>query len=1313
MSPRTLRSLSIGLRNLALLGVSLAITVCSDGGGTGPARCEVTAVTVDPDALTLGVGVTATVTAQLTSSNCIDPPVIVWSSSDSSQVAIHGNGGQAEVTGAALTTLRSPIAARLIPVTISAATANLSGSSLVTVVEPADINLSADSVGFAADYAGTDPPSQDVTITSGGPGILSGLVVGPVSYGVGASGWLRAPVLSGTSASPSATLTLQPVTGALTEGTYTATLTVASTVAPNSPREIAVTFTVGPPPPEITLSATTLDFVAAQGGPNPASQTITIKNTGGGTLTGLGVGTITYGPGAAGWLQPPVLGATQADPEAALTLQPVTGALRAGTYTATVPVTSSVASNSPQEITVTFTVGPPPPAIALSSTALSFTATQLGDDPASQVVTITNSGGGTLSGLGINSIVYGPGAAGWLQAPVLSSTTANPSATVTIQPVTGSLPAGTYTATIPISSALATNTPQTITVQFTLAPAPPRIGVAPATPTFTAIEGGANPASQTVTITNTGGGTLSGLAVGTIVYGNGATGWLGTPTLSGTTANPSVTLTLRPVTGTLAPGGYTATVPITSSVASNSPQNVSVTFTVTAPAPTITLTPSARTFTAIQGGANPSSQTIAITNGGGGTLTGLAVGTVSYGAGAAGWLQAPTLSGTTANPSVTLTLQPVTGSLSPGTYTASVPITSSVASNSPQTVAVTFTVAPPTPQIALSSAALSFSATAGGVNPASQVVTITNGGAGTLTGLAVGTITYGAGATGWLQAPVLSGTTANPSVTLTLQAVTGALPVGTYTATVPVTSGVASNSPQTVTVTFAVAPPAPSISLSATSRTFNGAQGGANPPSQTVTITNGGGGTLSGLAVGTVTFGGGATGWLQSPTLSGTTANPSVTMTLQAVTGSLAPGSYTATVPITSTVASNSPQNVTVTFVVASPPSAVTAFAGDGQTGLVGFALNVRPAVRVTDGSGGPVPNLSVTFAVASGGGSATNLAATTNANGVAQVGSWVLGAAPGANTLTATVAGTGLGGNPLTFTATGVAGSFNITVQNVGPPLSAAAQSAFNTAAAKWQQIIYQDLPDAVGFTAQAGQCGDNSPAVGPLLIDDVMIFARIDSIDGPGGVLGSAGPCFIRSSDRLTILGQMTFDSADVAGLVTAGSLNAVILHEMGHVLGFGTLWNQPQFNCLREPSSPPGSIEDTYFACAQGRAMFDSLGGTSYTGGNKVPVENCGPASPPNCGSGTVNGHWREPVFNEELMTGFLQPGVSNPLSRLTAAAMADLGYTVNYAGADPFVHTFNLVVGGPSGAIQLGDDLYRGPIYVVDRRNGSVVEVITPR
>ena len=91
-----------------------------------------------------------------------------------------------------------------------------------------------------------------------------------------------------------------------------------------------------------------------------------------------------------------------------------------------------------------------------------------------------------------------------------------------------------------------------------------------------------------------------------------------------------------------------------------------------------------------------------------------------------------------------------------------------------------------------------------------------------------------------------------------------------------------------------------------------------------------------------------------------------------------------------------------------SPNLVVQPIVGDGQPGLAGWAVNLRPAVKVTDTTGHAVVGASVVFAVTAGGGSATGLAATTDASGLAQVGSWVLGASPGVNRMTASVTAAG-----------------------------------------------------------------------------------------------------------------------------------------------------------------------------------------------------------------------------------------------------------------------------------------------------------------
>lgn len=53
----------------------------------------------------------------------------------------------------------------------------------------------------------------------------------------------------------------------------------------------------------------------------------------------------------------------------------------------------------------------------------------------------------------------------------------------------------------------------------------------------------------------------------------------------------------------------------------------------------------------------------------------------------------------------------------------------------------------------------------------------------------------------------------------------------------------------------------------------------------------------------------------------------------------------------------------------------------------------------------------------------------------------------------------------------------------------------------------------------------------------------------------------------------------------------------------------------------------------------------------------------------GAGTARGHWKESVYQNELMTGFLS-GNSQPMSRLTVQALRDLGYVVDLSKADAF-------------------------------------------
>ncbi len=664
------------------------------------------------------------------------------------------------------------------------------------------IGMTATAAAFSAVAGGTSP-AQVVQILAAGDAPLNGLAITDVTYDPSASGWLTA-TLDRTTAP--ANLTLTPNPSGLALGTYIAVVAIAAPGAINSPRtvRVALTITQAAEAAALRLSTTAVSFSGSAASP-PAAQSIAITNGGGGSLTGLAVGQVSYGAGATGWLTA-ALSTTTAP--AMLTLAPTLSGLLPGSYSASVPVSAAGAAASPQSVTITLVVAPgaTPAVLALSPTSAAFAGQAGAAPPAAKTIAISNTGGGTLGSLSTGPIIYGAGASGWLQASLTS--TAAP-ATLTLTVATVGLAAGNYNATLPVSSPDASNGPQSIAVTLAVSAGalPPTIALSTGSALFSATAGGSAPAAQVVTVSNSGGGTLSGLTAGPVSYGAGAAGWLGAA-LGGSTAPANLTLTPS-VTG-LAAGTYTATVPVSAAGVGNSPQNLAVTFTVSAAGTpsAIALAPSSLSFSATAGGASPAAKTASVSNVGGGTLSGLTVGVISYGAGASGWCAA-SLSVTTA-PS-TLTVTPSLGSLAAGTYTATIAVSAAGAANSPQNVSVTFTVsAAPAPAIGLSPATLTFAATAGGTSPAARTVAVTNAGGGSLTGLTVGTLTYGAGATGWAAASL--NTTAAPA-TLTVTPTLGSIVAGTYTAMIPVSAAGATNSPKNVSVTFTVSPASGGVSF--------------------------------------------------------------------------------------------------------------------------------------------------------------------------------------------------------------------------------------------------------------------------------------------------------------------------------------------------------------------------------------------------------------------------------------------------------------------------------------------------------------------
>lgn len=269
-----------------------------------------------------------------------------------------------------------------------------------------------------------------------------------------------------------------------------------------------------------------------------------------------------------------------------------------------------------------------------------------------------------------------------------------------------------------------------------------------------------------------------------------------------------------------------------------------------------------------------------------------------------------------------------------------------------------------------------------------------------------------------------------------------------------------------------------------------------------------------------------------------------------------------------------------------------------------------------------------------------------------------------------------------------GPAGAYPIELRYISADPGGSIGSAFECALERLRAMLVDAPVAPVTYTNfNASPC-----AAGVTLnevVNGLLIFATVEAIDGPGTILGSAGPCYLRSEDGLPSVGRMRFDIEDLADIDAAGLLDEVILHEMLHVLGFGTAWTS------RGVFAVSGSGPRFVGTRARAACVNDHGGASVCSSG--VPIEDC--VGIPGCGAGTINSHWKELTFGSELMTGFVNTGF-NPFSRMTIQSMADIGYGVDAAQADDFFLTPSLVLEGsvPAG-VRLPEPTL--PTHVVDR------------
>ena len=245
--------------------------------------------------------------------------------------------------------------------------------------------------------------------------------------------------------------------------------------------------------PVLSLSSSSMAFTSTVGGANPASQTVNVSNTGGGTLNW----TATSNQSAL------KVSPAQGTNSGTMTISVDLTGVPAGSYSGAITVNGGTAGAKTINVSAVVSAASTPPALSVSSSSLAFTSTVGGANPAANTVSISNAGGGTLNWTASSS-----------QAALLvSPAQGTNSGTLTVSVNLTGVPAGTYSGVITINGGAAGT--KTVNVSATVSAAapppatPPTLTLSSTTLAFSCTKGGVNPAAKTVDISNTGGGTLN------------------------------------------------------------------------------------------------------------------------------------------------------------------------------------------------------------------------------------------------------------------------------------------------------------------------------------------------------------------------------------------------------------------------------------------------------------------------------------------------------------------------------------------------------------------------------------------------------------------------------------------------------------------------------------------------------------------------------------------------------------------------------------------------------------------------------------
>ena len=683
------------------------------------------------------------------------------------------------------------------------------------------VSLSSTSLTFASQPVGTTSSPQSVTLTSTGSAALSLSTIAVT--GTNSTDYAETNNC-GSSVNAAANCTINVSFTPLAGGSRSATLQITDN-APGSPHTVSLTGTGAVP--AVSLSPLSLDFGSQPQGTSSSPSTVTLTNSGNASLTMSSNGIAVNGANAADFTLSNTSTCSGGGTVAAgssCSIKVVFKPSTTGSESATLTLTDN-APNSPQSVPLSGTGTAPAPILGLNPAAVSFGNQPKGTASAAQLVTLSNTGNGTLNISGISTI--GTNAADFALAgssncPVAGGTLAAAASCrldVTFTPST----TAAESAKINIVDNAA-GSPQTVSLSGTGTAS--AVSLAPAALAFSGQLVGTMSSAQAVTLTNHGNGTLS--ISGITISGSNSGDFAQTNTCGSSVnagGNCSINITFKPS----ANGARSATLNVSDNAA-GSPQTVTLSGTGTSPG--VQLSPPSLTFGSQTVGTTSASQAVTLTNNATGTLT---INSMTFTGANSGDFSKTDNCGASVNAGASCTINVSFKPAASGARSASLSISDNAA-GSPHSVTLSGTGVAAAPGLSVHPANLAF----GNVNVgsrASQNVTLTNTGNASLTISQTSVTGSGFSRTG-LTTPLnlAAGQSASFSVNFAPTAAGGVSGNVTLTSNAP-------NSPATIPLSGMGT--TAGVQLTPGSLMFGSQAVGSTSPAQAVTLTSSGTASLT------------------------------------------------------------------------------------------------------------------------------------------------------------------------------------------------------------------------------------------------------------------------------------------------------------------------------------------------------------------------------------------------------------------------------------------------------------------------------------